>query len=177
MPGIRRPGDHMHVRRRFEATDDSGFLALVDHHAYQGFVGADWTYDTLLAHFRAAMAERSLLLWGTGREDLWTVDVVVDGLAPPAGFRQTIGSIQVTAGQLHLTNYESLTMAAQFNDVHLPEPHLQDLVFELRNGMYRCEIVQLEDPDDEQRAVPDFVLTLATGSAVEPWREPPWHEA
>ncbi|WP_446217599.1 hypothetical protein [Micromonospora sp. IBHARD004] len=112
------------MRRTFEVTDDSGFLALVDHHAYQGFVHADWTYDTLLDHFRAAITERSLLVWGTGREDVWTVDVVVDGLAPPTGFRRTIGPIHVTAGQLHLTNYESLTMAAQFGQVRLPEPHL-----------------------------------------------------
>jgi hypothetical protein len=82
--------DHVHGRRRFEVTDDSGFLALVDHHAYRGFVDANWTYDGLLAHFRSAMAERSLLLWGTGREDMWTVDVVVDGLAPLAGFRRAI---------------------------------------------------------------------------------------
>ncbi|MFG2169290.1 hypothetical protein [Micromonospora chersina] len=157
-------------------TDDSGFLALVDHHAYPGFVGANWTYDELLAHFRSAMAERSLLLWGTGREDVWTVDVVVDGLAPLAGFRRAIGAIHVTAGQLHLTNYESLTMAAQFNDVQLPEPHLQDLVFELPTGMYRCEVVQLEDPDDGQHAVPAFALTLTAGPAIEPWREPAWHE-
>jgi hypothetical protein len=67
-------------------------------------------------------------------------------------------------------------MAAQFNDVHLPEPHLQDLVFELPTGMYRCEIVQLEDPDDGQHGVPDFALTLTADPAVEPWREPAWHE-
>jgi hypothetical protein len=173
----------VHARRRFEATDDSGFLALVDHHAYQGFVDADWTHDRLWTHFRAAMAERSLLLWGTGREDVWTVDIVVDGPAPPAGFRRTIGPIRVTAGQLHLVNYESLTMAAQFDDVRLPERHLQDLVFDVPTGTYGCEIVQLDDPDGDfedldgdRRTVPDFVLSLTTGRAVEPWREPAWQD-
>jgi hypothetical protein len=128
MRGMRRPGgDTAHVRRRFEVTDDSGFLALVDQHAYLGFVAADWTYDSLMTHFRAAMEKRSLLVWGTGREDVWTVDVVVDGPAQPAGFRRTLGPVNVTAGQLYLTNYESLTMAAQFDDVRLPEPHLEHL--------------------------------------------------
>jgi len=37
---------------RFEVPDDSGFLA----------------------HFREAMAARSLLLWGTGGEDSWVGD-------------------------------------------------------------------------------------------------------
>jgi hypothetical protein len=44
------------MRHRFEVNDDSGFLALVDHHAYQSFVDADWTYDTLFAHFRPRWA-------------------------------------------------------------------------------------------------------------------------
>jgi hypothetical protein len=64
------------MRRRFEVPDDSGFIALVDPDVYQGFVDPDWTYDSLFAHFRdAMMQQQSLLLWGTGREDLWTVEV------------------------------------------------------------------------------------------------------
>jgi hypothetical protein len=61
----RQGDDAARIRRRFEVTDDSGFLALVDHHAYQSFVDADWAYDSLFAHFRTAMAERQLLLWGS----------------------------------------------------------------------------------------------------------------
>lgn len=73
-------------------------------------------------------------------------------------------------------------MAAQFHDVRLPEPHLQDLVFELPPGMYGCDVAQLDDPDgdiedsDDSRTVPDFVLTFTTAREVEPWREPAWHE-
>ncbi|MEO3743721.1 hypothetical protein [Plantactinospora sp. B5E13] len=153
------------LRHRFGVTDDSGFLALVDHHAYPGFVDKDWTYDALLAHFRAATEQRSLLLWETGGEESWTVEVVVDGPAAPAGFRRTAGTIRVTAGQLHLVNYESLTMAAQFDHVRLPEPHLCDLVFDLPNGEYGCEIVQLDDPDADSDHAPDpdqphFVVRL-----------------
>ncbi|MBE1485356.1 hypothetical protein [Plantactinospora soyae] len=169
------------LRRRFEVTDDSGFLALVDHHAYDGFVDKQWTYDTLFAHFRAAMAQRSLLLWGTGREGFWTVDVVVGEPAPQAGFRRTSGPIQVTSGQLHVLNYESLTMAAQFADVRLPEPYMRDLVLELPTGSYGCEIVQLDDPDgdiddESERERPHFLVTLTAGQQPEPWSQPAWHD-
>lgn len=154
-----------YLRHKFEVTDDSGFLALVDHHAYPGFVDRNWTYDALFAHFRAAMERRFLLLWETGGEDSWTVEVVVDGPAAPTGFRRTTGAIRVTAGQLHLVNHESLTMAAQFDHVRLPEPHLRDLVFDLPNGEYGCEIVQLDDPDADSdhgpvRDRPHFVVRL-----------------
>ena len=66
------------MRSRFEVTDDSGLIALVDHHAYPTFVSNEWTYETLFGHFRTAMAKRSLLVWGTGREESWIVDVAID---------------------------------------------------------------------------------------------------
>ncbi|SNT41650.1 hypothetical protein SAMN05421812_105442 [Asanoa hainanensis] len=165
---------------RFTVTDDSGLIALVDHHAYPTFVSGDWTYETLFAHFRSAMAARSLLVWGTGREEDWVVDVVVDGPAPRGGFRRALGPIRVTAGQLHVTSYDSLTMAAQFADEALPQPHQADAVLDLPTGLYGCEVVQLVDPEapyDHDRPQPDFVLTLTTAQAATPWRDPPWHEA
>lgn len=167
------------MSHRFDVDDDSGFLALVDHHAYPGFLGGDWTYDTLFAHFRAAMAERSLLLWETGREDEWSVDVRIDQPAPDGGFRRTVGPIRVSAGQLLVTNYESLTMAAQFPDVRLPETDQRTNVLDVASGVYSCEIVQFEDPDDERasHATADFVLTLAAGRDIAPWRRPAWHDS
>lgn len=166
----------MPLSHRFRITDDSGFLALVDHHAYQGFVAAEWTYESVLRHFRAAMVDRSLLLWGTGREEDWTVELLVGGAAPATGFRRVTGPIRVSAGELHLTNYESLTMVAQFADERLPEAHLRDLVVDLPTGEYHCEIVQLADPDDESRSVPDFVIALNVGRAGDAWSDPPWHD-
>ncbi|OJF15213.1 hypothetical protein [Couchioplanes caeruleus] len=170
-----------HNRHRFEQSDDSGFLALLDPDAYAGFVAENWTYDSIFEHFRKAMMRQSLLLWGTGREDTWTVDVLIGEPAPPSGFRRAAGPIRVSGGRLYLANYEALTMAAQFPDTRLPEPHDLHLSFEVPADDWHCEIVQMRDPDlDEEgeRILPDFVLALTPSSGGEhAWTQPAWHDA
>ena len=96
-------------------SDDSGFLGLIDPAAYQSFVGEDWTLEQIAARFKTQMAERRLLLWATGREDVWRVRIV---LAPSeaSGFQELVGPIVSSSGNLLLTSYDSLTMAAQFRD-------------------------------------------------------------
>src|SRR5262245_36822926 len=87
------------------------------------------------------MAARHLLIWGTGQEGRWTVEV--SGSQPPAvGIRDVVGSIVSSHGRLLLTNYESLTMAAQFRDVVLPEAHQAELIVRIEPGVYRCRVVQ-----------------------------------
>ena len=103
----------------FKVTDDSGFLAIIDPDAYRGFVHADWTWDTIQEHFRREMRDRHLLIWGTGMEHCWSIDVSFQPTRA-SGFREVVGSIDASRGRLLLTNYESLTMAAQFRDVTLP---------------------------------------------------------
>jgi hypothetical protein len=173
-------GDMNRNRYRLEQSDDSGFLALLDPDAYAGFVSKEWTYDSIFKHFRKAMVGQSLLLWGTGREDTWTVDILIGESAPPGGFRRTAGPIRVTGGRLYLANYEALTMAAQFLDTILPEPHDQHLTFEVPAGDWHCEIVQTQDPDLDEAAehtVPDFVLALTPSDGGEhAWTGPVWHE-
>src|SRR5262249_61806333 len=99
-----------------EVTDDSGFLALVVPAAYESFVASNWTFDQIMAHFQAQMARRTLLIWGTGLEGFWKVDLRLKK-SKVKGFKEVSGPLQVVGGSLLLTNYESLTMAAQFNDV------------------------------------------------------------
>jgi len=152
---------------RFEIPDDSGFMALVDPDAYPGFIGPDWDFTQLYARFAEAMAARSLLIWGTGDGGMWTVDVLTDGGAAPAGFRRVSGPIRVTAGRLALVGYESLSMVAQFADERLPEAHLADLVVEVPPGDYTCEIVQLADDEG-------FVIAVTPGAGPATWAEPPW---
>jgi hypothetical protein len=162
-----------------EVTDDSGFLALVVPEAYATFVSRNWTFDQILAHFQAQMARRSLLIWGTGLEGIWKVQVVLKP-AKVKGFREVSGPLQVVGGSLLLTNYESLTMAAQFEDVTLPEKHQEDLVVALSDGTYTCKIIQMFDPDEEESAdddKPDFVVQVYEAAAeVMPWKSIPWFE-
>src|SRR5436853_582867 len=105
-----------------EVSDDSGFLALVVPAAYEAFVACKWKFDQNMSHFQVQMARRSLLIWGTGLEGFWKVDVVLKKVNVK-GVREVSGPLHIAGGSLLLTNYESLTMAAQFKDVTLPEKH------------------------------------------------------
>ena len=161
----------------FELTDDSGFLALVVPTSYETFVARNWTFDQIMAHFRAQMARRSLLIWGTGSEGSWKVDVVLTK-SHAAGFREVSGPLLVVGGSLLLTNYDSLTMAAQFNDVTLPENHQGDLVVPLPDGDYTCRIIQTFDPQEAECAgddKPDFVVEIQKGEGKRAaWGNIPW---
>src|SRR5688572_5144628 len=107
-----------------EVTDDSGFLAVVVPATYSTFVDSDWQLDQLFDHFRQQMAQQSLLIWGTGLEGFWRVEVRFQE-SSLQGFREVSGPLRVVGGAVLLTNYESLTMAAQFADVRLPQKHEQ----------------------------------------------------
>jgi hypothetical protein len=163
-----------------EVNDDSGFLAVVVPAAYEGFVHSDWQFDQLLGHFQTQMARRSLLIWGTGLEGIWRVDVR-QRRSHARGFREVSGPIRVVGGAVLVTNYESLTMAAQFADVRLPEQHQRDLVVEFPDGEYACRVVQMFDPSAGVSAgagKPDFVLEFTqTAVALESWPGVPWFEA
>ena len=161
-----------------EVTDDSGFLALVVPAAYKTFVAEKWTFGQIMAHFQAQMARRSLLIWGTGLEGFWKVDVTLKK-AKVKGFREVTGPLEVAGGCLLVTNYESLTMAAQFKDVTLPEKHQRDLLVSLPDGDYTCRIIQMFDPEQEETAgddSPDFVIEVqkAATRKVAAWESIPW---
>lgn len=162
-----------------EVTDDSGFLALVVPAAYETFVASDWTLEQILLHFKRQMVRRTLLIWGTGLEGFWKVDVTLKKTRVK-GFREVSGPLQVAGGSLLLTNYESLTMAAQLKDVTLPEKDQVDLLVSLPDGDYTCRILQMFDPEHEETAGddnPDFVvevLKLKRTRKPAPWKSIPW---
>lgn len=62
--------------KRFEITDDSGFLAVVNADRYKTFVTEDWELKELMDHFIAEMNNDNLVIWGTGLENYWKVDFV-----------------------------------------------------------------------------------------------------
>lgn len=160
-----------------EIPDDSGFLAVAVPASYESFVAEDWDFELLRAHFRRQMARRTLLIWGTGLEGTWRVEVRV-GAADTHGFREVTGPLRVEGGSVLVTSYDSLTMAAQFADLSLPEPFERNNLVMLPDGDYTCRVVQMFDPDARDSAggeSPDFVtsFTLATQSEAV-WLEIPW---
>lgn len=161
-----------------KVTDDSGFLALVVPATYKSFVAYNWTLDQIQAHFKAQMDRRALLIWGTGLEGFWRVGIALKKKAKVKGFREVSGPLQVVDGVLLLTNYESLTMAAQFHDVRLPEKHQQNLQVSLPDGDYTCNIIQMFDPDQQESAGednPDFVIEVQKATdKIAAWVDIPW---
>jgi hypothetical protein len=143
--------------------DDDAFLSIVDPDAYETFVSEDWDFEQMEGHFTGQMASRRRLLRGTGETGNCQISVA---FAPSEvrGFREAAGPIVATRGRLLLINYSSLTMAAQFADVTLPEPHDGDQIVTLEAGSYHCRIVQLRDPDafadDPEEGDPDFIIEL-----------------
>ena len=164
---------------RFIVSDDSGLMGLVDPDAYSGFVDRGWTLGGLFHRFQREMTNRHMLIWGTGGEGTWRVQVTL-GQAPVAHARMAVGGIHVSHGKLCLVSYESLTMAAQFEDVSLPEPHEADCLFDVPAGAYRCSItrVRLAGTGDGPRdRGPDIVVALEAVEAnllPDVWEDVPW---
>ena len=94
-------------------TDDSGFLAVANVDKYNSFVSEAWELPQLLGHFVDEMNENTVIVWATGFENEWTIDVL-ESPSDKKSYREFTQSIEVTNGKLFLTNYEDLTMAAQF---------------------------------------------------------------
>ncbi len=160
-----------------EIPDDSGFLALIVPTTYPSFVSENWGFDLLRSHFRRQMARHSMLIWGTGLEGMWRVDLRIDG-PDVRGFREVTGPLRVEGGAVLVTSYDSLTMAAQFAEVMLPEIHERDQLVPLPNGDYCCRVIQMFDPVTSGSAEgesADFVILLgASTGPVQEWSEIPW---
>jgi len=127
--------------------DDSGFLGIVNADTYKSFVSEDWELSQLFNHFIDEINNDHLILWATSSENVWTVNFV----SKPSeikSFREFYKTIEVTSGKIFLTNYEDLTMAAQYSDEKIPTKDNADLCIDLDNGRYEFQIRQLFDPED-----------------------------
>jgi len=103
-----------------------------------------------------------LLLWGTGLEGVWNVEVTLKKSRARV-YREISAPLVVTAGKLLVTNYKSLTKAAQFPEIRLPQKHETHQLVAVPNGQYRCRVIQCFNPKKEPSAAidtPDFVLEL-----------------
>lgn len=148
-----------------KVSDDSGFLAVLDPAAYRGFVGEACESKQLLNAFRSEMKRNTLLIWGTGLEGLWNVEVTLKrSLA--RGYRDISGPLVVTRGNILVTNYQSLSTVANNSDVRLPQKHETNHLVSVPNGQYRCRVIQCFNPKKYEPADPaeparaDFVIEL-----------------
>ncbi|WP_330185113.1 hypothetical protein OHB26_16910 [Nocardia sp. NBC_01503] len=158
--------------------DDSGFLGIVDLHAYNTFVSENWTLDSLFGHFTSEMGRRTMLLWGTGSEGSWRIDVSASSVEPQFPIaRQATGPITVTKGELIVVNYEILTMAAQFENERIDrEKDWYGTGIDLPNGDYVCTISQLTEPElSRTHDGPDFHLQLTPGETPN-WTSTAWFD-
>jgi hypothetical protein len=91
--------------------DDSGFLALVVPPTYQSFVAESCDFELLRSHFRRQMGRRSMLIWGTGLEGSWRVDLRVGGPVVQ-GFREVFGPLRVEGGSVLVTSEDLVSQDA-----------------------------------------------------------------
>ena len=133
--------------KKLKITDDSGFLAIVNSDTYKSFVDENWELTQLMKHFVDETNNKNIIFWATGSSYEWTVSFV-DKSSNKKAFREFTSTINVTNEKLYLTNYEDLTMSAQFEDTKIPAKHNSDLIIKLENGLYNLTIRQLFDPED-----------------------------
>ena len=163
----------------FKITDDSGFLAIVNADRFDSFIDEQWELPQLLNRFIEEMNKRHLIIWATGSENEWIVEFL-DRSTNKNAFREFTKTITVTNGQLFLTNYEDLTMAAQFSDEKIPAKHNAELFIELANGEYEITVRQLSDPEnyEDENRDPDFeiVIQKAINRKIQPVQGVFWFE-
>lgn len=132
---------------KLNITDDSGFIAIVNADKYFSFVDENWNLPQLLNHFVDQMNKQTLIIWTTGLQNTWTI-IFSDKPPNQKAFKEFSKSIEVTSGQLFLTNYEDLTMAAQFDEETIPANHNSELCIKLDNGKYIFLIRQMFNPEN-----------------------------
>jgi len=150
-------------------TDDSGFLAIINADKYNSFVDDKWTLSQLFERFVDEMNRDNLIIWSTGSENTWTVNFV-NKPSDKKSFREFSKTMTVTDGQIFLTNYEDLTMSAQYEDAKIPSKNNVDLCIKLDNGIYEFKIRRLFDPTHYEHKAGDVdfeIVVLSNLKATE----------
>lgn len=125
---------------------DGSHLAIGDLDRYESFVGEWSENDRLRRHLLAQAKSESIIAWGSGFETDWPISIK-PGISEQKGYREFRSVISTQSGKLHLINYDSLTMAAQFDDYRLPDKETISYGFQILPGRYVFRIVQLVNPD------------------------------
>lgn len=145
---------------------DGTLIVLADLGQYTSFIHQDWDEDfRLQKHLLTESDQKHIALWGTGFDCDWIVEFR-EGISDLPGHRSMEQFIQNTTGTLHLINFDSLTMAAQFAHNTLPDEETAACAIDLPQGLLRLRIVQLidlavDDPGIDRDTQPGFVVEYA----------------
>ncbi|WMX15932.1 MULTISPECIES: hypothetical protein [unclassified Aureispira] len=136
------------MNQLFEISDDASFLGLINTDLYDSFIDEDWEFEDVEMRIIRESQKGHLLFWGTSVPNLWTVRICDQATANHA-FKTFRGKIKVSNSKLYLINYESITLAAQFEDETLPDSDLAALHVKLENGIYNVDVRQLFNPNQD----------------------------
>lgn len=147
-------------------VDEDGFVAVVAPDSYRGFVGEDWTMETLLERLTAQMNDQTLFIAYAGPDDANEEVAFAAGPTPfPAGVRrETSGVVAVGPGGLWVTDYTQLTMAAQ-SDEEGPIANHSSTRLPVSQGRCRVTLRQFAEQ-------PQFELTVTDAPETD---RPPQH--
>jgi hypothetical protein len=164
----------------FQISDDASFLGLINTDLYESFIDEDWEFEDIEVRVVRECQKGHLLFWGTSVPNLWTVRICSQASSATA-FQSFKGKIKVSNSKLHLINYESITLAAHFEDEQLPNSDLEALYVTLDNGIYDVNIRQLFDPErdviEDESLGFEIVLQKSTDTAsfpLNPFKELVW---
>jgi hypothetical protein len=133
---------------KLKIIDDDGIIAVVNPDKYNLNLEyrEKWT-SREFKDFLLKTNKGNLIIWGTGLEAEWTIEVVTKPTGKSA-FRQFEQFIEVSNEQLILATFSDIMMTLQFEDKKLPSGDNQKLIIPLDNGIYRMTVKQLFDPED-----------------------------
>ena len=139
----------MSKTQKLKIVDDDCMIAVVNADKYNATLPQHrdkWTWGEL-KEFWLVTNRNNLIMWETGLEEDWTVEIVKSPTRKKA-FRQFEQFIEVSNEKLYLIRWGDLTMTLQFDDNKLPQEDNKDLIIPLDNGAYRVTVKQLFDPED-----------------------------
>ncbi len=134
---------------------DTCFIGIVDVNTYHSFVDENWEFDVLCARFVEEMQKGDIIvvcMTKEGVEYSWRIAVEIGTpFREQLCYRSAEGYIQVTDGALYLADYDSLTMAAQYENEKLPNEYCAKDKIVIDNGIYKVRIQQFYDCDANLR--------------------------
>lgn len=134
---------------------DTNFIGVANPKEYTSFVSKNWDVDDLLfKHIAAEMRNGHILFFQMTKEGIehsWNVDVLFESdEVETTCFRKALGYIKVTDHELFLVDYDCITMAAQFEKHKVPDKNCSKYKIEIPNGVYKVEMHQYYNVDEDE---------------------------